>query len=302
MSDSVSDEPAEPGARLTGLRLVFRSVSEFLLDEGRMLAARHDSDLIRALVWLALMQVAGDDSERGASVRGLARSLSLPFETARRKVHELEAAGLCRLSDDRGVVAIPPPADQARAEIDRLCEAFQALMGRMTRLGAGPALFLGGPPPSPAPDQDRARQVSHRQIQGFVLRALEAGVSPHGSILNAVIYSALISLNAERITNDVHLARRYASAATPPPDELRVPARPSDIAARIGLPYELVRRRLLVFRTNGWCHAVDGGYLGSLARLEDAEVLASLLTISQRFGQLVQTVAQTGLEIGDEAG
>jgi hypothetical protein len=279
-------------------RLIYRCVSEYLLSQAGVLAARHDGDFVRAVIYLALVQAsAGRSDDDGAiSVRGLSRSLALAFETTRRKVIELEAAGLCRRLADQRLLALAPADDDLRAEIDRIAAGFQALMARMTRLGIGPGQFLG-PLPTPAADQAQARVATHRLVQGFILRALEAGVEPQGSIVNTVLYAALVSANASRITNDPVLAIRYAGADTPPPDSIRSPAKPAELAERLGLPYELVRRRLLTFGELGWARRVEAGYLANIERMDDPALMASTLAIGQRFAQLVQGVAQTGLDL-----
>jgi DNA-binding IclR family transcriptional regulator len=88
---------------------------------------------------------------------------------------------------------------------------------------------------------------------------------------------------------------RYAAADTPPPDGLRRPARPREIAERLNLPYEVVRRRLVEFHQRGWVAKVGSGYICTVERMQQPELLAGAYMIVQRLGQLVQAVAQTGL-------
>jgi hypothetical protein len=284
-------------------RLIFRCVCDFLLDEAGAMAARHDGDFIRGVAWLALLQAGAgrEAAERGVSIRALSRSLSLPFETTRRKLGDLEAAGFCRRLESGQYIPLAQNPGTTAAEVARTCQAFHDVMERLRRTGVDPAQFLAAPA-IPSPDQAAARAATRQLIEGFVLRTLEAGVAPHGSIIDAILFAALVTANADRITNDPVLARRYAGADTPPPDELRRPVRPREIAERLHMPYELIRRRLLVFLGKGWCVRRDSGYLASIARMQEPALLGTALAISQRFAQLTQAIAQAGLDLNVPAG
>lgn len=286
---------SDPESRRALQRLIFRCAADYLLDEAGVLNGRHDGDFIRAVTWLAMLQVGEGDS-RPISIRALSRSLSLPFETTRRKVRELEATGYCRMVEGQRPAATSLDPEAARTETLRCLEGYRRLTVTLARLGMGPEVFLGAPPP-PAADQEIAEQAAHRLIQGFLLRVLDAGVGPHGSMVNALIFVGLMSANAAVITNDPLLARRYAGADTPPPDSLRPPGRPRQIAERLNMPYEIVRRRLVDFVERGWVDKVQGGYRCRVERMQQPELLAGALAISQRFAQLVQQVAATGLDL-----
>ena len=292
----MSDWGSDPEARRSLQRLVFRCASDFLLDAIGLLTARHDGDVIRAVTWLALVQASADPG-RGVSVRALARSLNLPFETVRRKVRDLEAAGLCRTATDGRPIAAPLGEAAARAEAARVCEGFGLLLGNLSALGVGPATFHGGPLPPPAADQAKAQLAAHRLIHNYFLRTLEAGVEPHETMFNALVFVAAMSANAERITYDPALALRYAGADSPPPDALRRAAKPGEIAQRLNLPYEVVRRRLVEFLARGWVVKSGSGYLCAVERMQDPALLAGAYLIVQRLAQLVQAVAQTGLAL-----
>ena len=115
--------------------------------------------------------------------------------------------------------------------------------------------------------------------------------------MNVNFFVAAMSANAERITYDPALALRYAGADTPPPDALRRAARPREIARRLSLPYEVVRRRLVEFLERGWVIKSGSGYLCAVERMQDPALLAGAYLIVQRLGQLVQAVAQAGLAL-----
>ncbi|MDB5470236.1 MAG: hypothetical protein JWR84_1796 [Caulobacter sp.] len=296
----MSDWGSDPETRKGLQRLIFRCASDYLLDEMGLLTGRHDGDFIRAVTFLALVQASADPG-RGISIRALARSLNLPFETVRRKVRELEEAGLCVAAADGRPIAAPVAEAQARAEASRVCDGFSLLLGNLAALGVNPATFYGGVLPAPAADQAQAQLAAHRLIHNYFLRTLEAGVEPHETMFNALVFVGAMSANAERITYDPELAQRYAGADTPPPDGLRRPARPREIAERLNLPYEVVRRRLVDFLERGWVAKAGTGYLCTVERMQEPALLAGAYMIVQRLGQLVQAVAQTGLVLEAQA-
>lgn len=296
----MSDWGSDPEARRGLQRLIFRCASDYLIDEMGLLTGRHGGDFIQAVVFLALVQASADPG-RGISIRALARSLNLPFETVRRKVRELEGQGLCLTAADGRPVAAPVADAQARAEAVRVCEGFSLLLGNLARLGVNPATFYGGALPPPAADQGQAQLAAHRLIHNYFLRTLEAGVEPHETMFNALIFVAAMSANAERITYDPDLALRYAGADTPPPDGLRRPAKPREIAERLNLPYEVVRRRLVDLTERGWAVRSGTGYLCTVERMQQPALLAGAFMIVQRLGQLVHAVALTGLALEAQA-
>ena len=51
------------------------------------------------------------------------------------------------------------------------------------------------------------------------------------------------------------------------------------------------------YRALGWVKRATGGYLMTLDRLQDPDVLAAGLMIVQRFLQLLQSVSQLGVDL-----
>jgi DNA-binding Lrp family transcriptional regulator len=290
-------------------RLIFRCVMEFLLDEGGKLSRRHDGDFVRGAVFLAIAQATRmpDGAAAGVavprartiSVRAISQSLALPYETTRRKVAELEALGLCRRVDDGGLAA--SPAAFAGEAYDAACrETWLALRGLIVRLRTLGFDFGGfdrvSAQASPRADGQRLAEAVAVLGDDFLLRVLEAGAGPHGSILNGVLATAMLIANAELVTHDPQLAWKYAGAETPPPDSLRRPATVTELATRLGFTHETVRRRVKRFVELGWARRVTGGYLYSMARQQTPEVSNTGLMTSQRFLQLLQALRQLGVD------
>lgn len=290
-------------------RLVFRCVTTFLLDLVARQIRRHDGDFTRAVVYMAAIQASRASASemtpvpaaRGFSVRAIAQSLAMPYETTRRKITELEAKGLARRMGARGYTVSPPLFDETvhRIDSEATWRALCAVVSDLRVLGFDFDQFTGGSALSAASGltrSDRADAVAVL-VNDFLLRVLEGGVGPHGSMIDAVIFCTLLLINAELLTNDPQLAWAYAGAQTPPPDSLRRPATITGLADSLGLPHETVRRRVRRQRELGWIKRVTGGYLVTVERMQDSDVLEAGLLISRRFLQLLESVRMLGIDI-----
>ena len=289
-------------------RLLVRCLFEYVLDEAGRLARARDGDLVRGVVHIAIVQAtrAPDSAEpdgpgaplRGVSVRAIGQSLGLPYETTRRKVVELEHADLCRRVSASGVVAAPTVRDQAWLDAcDASWRSLRVAIVGLTAVGFDYQMLDGvsaqSSPPRGLPLAEAAASLS----QAFLLRVLESAVAPHGSIIDAAIITAMLTANADSMARDPEMARKYAGASTPPPDSLRRPATITEIAARLGMTRETVRRRVNRYIKLGWAVRVTGGYLFSMERQQEPEVLQTGLASAHRFLQLLQSVRQMGVDL-----
>lgn len=290
-------------------RLIFRCVTVFMLDLVSRTLRKHDGDFTRAVVYMAALQASrspshgegGPGPARVFSVRAIAQSMGIPYETTRRKIAELEAAGMARRVDTRGYTVSPQTfeGEAYRAECEATWRALQRLIADLRTLDFDFGAFSGGSSLAGARHLARADLVEAAAVlvNDFILRVLESGVQPHGSMLDSAVISTLILTNAELLTNDRELAWQYSGATTPPPDHLRRPATITEVASALGLSHETVRRRFRRYCGLGWAKRVTGGYLLTVERLQQADVLNSGLMVSQRFLQLVQSLRQLGVDV-----
>ena len=279
-------------------RLILRCVIEFMLDESRQLVLFHERNFTRAAVYLASLQACSHAAlpARGASVsvRAIALSLGLPYESGRRHVRGLEAAGILVKAPDGGT-QVTPAGQVGLRSTERLAERRVALLALIADLKAlGVEFETEAEPAQPTADLNTAIADL---LDDFTLRVLEASSGPHGSMLDALIFTGLLSANARSITYDRDLATRFAWSHTPPPDDLRRPATVTELAARLGLPNETIRRHISRFRDLGWVERVRAGFLASMARQQAPEVLRSGQIIVQNFVQLVRAAQRAGLDV-----
>lgn len=289
-------------------RLILRCVMEFLLDLASQMNRRHGGDFVQAAVFLAVCQATrpvatGDGAPptvRGISVRAIAQSLLLPYESTRRKIGELEAMGLIQRVADGGIVVTPGAlrSETARADAEANWASLRRLIADLRDLGFDFDAFgeVSALPPRLDAEATDLAGIIAGPCADFVLRVLEMAAPVHGTLLDALLCTAIINANADLLTHDAELAWRYGGAETPPPDELRRPVTVAALARRLNLPHESVRRRVNHFVALDWVKRVTGGYLYRIDRMQHADVLGSGLIISQRFLQLLQTLRQLGLD------
>lgn len=277
-------------------RLIFRCVLEFLLDESHRLITRHHGSFTRGVIHLAVAQASrrpAGSPPAAISVRAVAQSLGLAYETTRRQVGALEAEGLLSRAGESGVTVAtpaetaPPGWDEAR------CAGLRGLIADLKGLELA---FDPGPGGTPREDSELAGPLAIL-LDTFILRVLEAGVAPHGSMLDALVFSSLITGNAGDITYDRELAQKYAWSDSPPPDELRRPVAITELSERLGLPHETIRRRVVRYIALGWVVRVHGGYLSTMSRQQSPDVIEGGQIIVQRFLQLIHAARQMGLDV-----
>lgn len=289
-------------------RLIFRCVTVFLLDLVSRQIRRHEGDFTRAVIYMAAIQASRSPARGGAapdeirtfSVRAIAESMAVPYETTRRKITELEAAGLARRVASRGYTVAPTvfEGEAYRADREATWRALRQLIFELRALNFPFGAFAGGSTLAAVRDLAHAdlADAAAVLVNDFLLRVLETGVQPHGSMLDSAIISTLILTNAELLTHDPELALLYSGATTPPPDHLRKPATITELATALGLTHETVRRRIRRYRELGWVKRVTGGYLITVERLQHPDLLNSGLMVSQRFLQLLQSLRQLGVD------
>ncbi len=287
-------------------RLIFRCVTEFLLDEVGRLTRRHGGDFVRAAMLLAVVQAShgptgegvDPDRPRGVSVRSLAISLAQPFETTRRKTAALEADGLLRRVKGAGLVATEEAVGGAayHAECAVARAALVKLLADLSSLGVELSRVSGPLREHPPRSETEIAAIVRLHVDTFLLRSIEYGVTVWGSMLVNVLVAAMVTLNAGVVTHDPDLARRYAGAATPPPDILRRAVTVTDMGDRLGMSYDVVQRRVKRFVAEGWAERVRGGYLFSMEKQQKPQVLDTGLRVVQRFIQMLQALRAAGID------
>ena len=298
-------QPARLAAQ-TQLRLVQRCVIDFLLGQMARLNRRHDGDMVGGAVFLAVKQATAAPFKptpgtaswsappRAISVRAVAQSLGFSYETTRRRVIALEKAGLVRRLGDAGVT-ITPQAFERLAFREDAAASHRAALNLYAHL-AKLRIAFPAPPRGPVLSPEDLDIAVAGLCDDFALRVVEIGAIPHSSTMAGLVFAAMMSANADPITYDPELAHQYGRADTPPPDNVRRPATITEIGLRLGLPHEVVRRRVLGLIERGYARRMTGGYMVSMEVLQSPRMLESGLMINQRFVQMTQGLLALGID------
>lgn len=252
-------------------RLSTRLSNAFVLDLVKLGA--HGRDIIDPLIRAALMhtgvsQVMKDPElqvryatfdcdvpealRRPASVNSLAASLSIPFETVRRRINAFAAEGAC-VAQERGFVV--PELVTSSPFFHMACAIQHAkLMGLHAQL-----LEAGAIEPSPPASRDWDSppvRLAGRFVAEFVLRYREL-IAPHlPDVVSSAVFMDMLAINLEALplTGDGGLGDGFD-------DEARTPATGGQIGQRLGIPDETVRRHVLSLIERGYAARTARGLI-----------------------------------------
>ncbi|MFZ5670960.1 MAG: hypothetical protein ACOY4K_15840 [Pseudomonadota bacterium] len=283
-------------------RVVTRAILNFVVDEIGRQTRRHDGDFVRAAVELAVSQATrgpagwATDPARSVSVRAIAGSLGIAYETCRRKVRALEALGRCRRLGPG--VAVSPGNFEGAAYEAASAEQWNRLRGSIAELraiGFDYDLFTHISAQAPVRADDRLRTIAYL-IDDYMLRLIESRMAGDEAITDSAVLTAMVTMNAEPMRHDPDLAWRFAGRDTPPPDSARAPVTIAMLARRLGMGDDSVGRRVAHLVRKGWACRVRGGYLSSMEEQQTPAVHQARLMSVLRFLQLVQALRLLGVD------
>lgn len=315
----MDERPRDPvsAGQVGRLRLVARALAAYLLDT--IAIARGGSDVLDTLLASAIIQAnvadigrhadvqvafaeaeapPPDEMRRPVSMNALAASLNLPFETVRRRVRAMVDQGFCRAVNGGVIVPAAVLAEPGRAQAAALgYERLRALYYQLSDLGLLDRL----PPPTVdlAPGVVPFRAVS-RLVGAFVLRFVES-VSRAGGPVDALILLEIFRSNTEAFTADQRGGEGW-EAGDMVDDARRRPVSVNEVARRIGMPAETVRRHVRRMAGRGWVVRVQDGFIVPARALSLPAVFPALATTGGNLQRLFGSLSQLGvLRIWDEA-
>lgn len=265
----------------TGLRVAARLANGFALDlvklggfgrdviDGLLLVAISQANVAQITrnpelqrTYASLDQAPPDELRRPVSISGLANSLRVPYETARRRIKLLEEAGVVQVSA-RGVIVPSAPLNSPfyRMGVEANYNMVRTLYVRLRAAGLlehQPA--EPGGPTFPA-DNPPVRLVI-RLSSDYLLRLAEPITLHMGDLVTGLLLMDVIQANTEHLP-DTEGGDPDAgwSAEGFVPDHFRRPVRPVLLAERLGIPQETVRRRLMRLVAADQCERKEDGYL-----------------------------------------
>lgn len=203
----------------------------------------------------AALLVSPDEVWRPLSIHGIATSLSLPFETVRRRIRALVARGMCAFVPAGVVVAeaqLASPgllklSEETYGEVRDLYALITRHSPTFDPLGRADA------PVAPRPSDADAVWMVSRAALAYVLRYMESVDELVGSLLDGAILLAVFNHNVAR--QDLRTARWVAPQAGWEilSDDLRTRTPIFALARAMNLSPETVRRRIHNLLDRGLC-------------------------------------------------
>jgi DNA-binding Lrp family transcriptional regulator len=235
--------------------------------------SRGDGDLLDPLIFTAVLDAnmapvnrdpelqviyggdiaAPDELRRPVSINAVAQSLSLPFETVRRRVGGLARAGLCVL-EPRGVIvpraAVSSPAYNMiqRARYDRARRFYQVLK----TAGALPGDSAAN---AQTPTAGPLVRAADRALSSYMLRACNDLIALTSDVLRTLILVELTLDNIGELAT-VDLPRWAAD-----PAGLARPVRVAALAQQLRVAPETTRRHVLALEGTGFADRVGPGFI-----------------------------------------
>lgn len=198
----------------------------------------------------ALENAAPDNSRRPASINAMANSLGIPFETTRRRLRRLEAAGVCTIVPGAGVV-IPESFLTSPAYMLSVMAAHDRLLEFYGRMVDGDLL---DPLPATAYDIDEGVPLrgAARLIADYLLRAIDGVMRQSGDVVTAITLLAVLVAALD----DASWAPEADGALAALPLRSTTVAK---VSRRLGLPNETVRRHITRLVQAGLCRKTSEG-------------------------------------------
>ncbi|MDH7972891.1 hypothetical protein QH494_11905 [Sphingomonas sp. AR_OL41] len=228
----------------------------------------------------------GDPRAVGISINGLAQSLSYPFESMRRHVNALLAAGLC-VRGPGGIAAAPDALQQpALADVILLShDCFVRLVEDLKRFDV------------PMPEH---RDVPYDFMTGInaaidlMLAVADSNAQAHADWAELVLFSAILCANTKLYIHDPVLGRRYADQTAIPPRELLLPISMRRVALALSMPVSTAQRWASHLQRDGRVVRTRGGLLVSEEWLNRPQNVAISTQSYHNIGRILHRVASQG--------
>lgn len=307
-STSNAADTASPDMR----RQTYRLGSNYVLQAARLVAQAIDRDMITALVFLAISRanvsaftatpealttygglddVPPDEVRVPVTIYRLAKELGLPYETTRRHVVKLKAAGLCTLVS--GGLVVSRSTFQELRFLDAVEANFaltEGLVGELKRFGVASNVL------SSLPAGDVSRQTMRLSTEYFLDAVRLMARTMELDFVDVLLLRAASLANVQRLVHDPALGAQFGGLLDIPSDGHRTAVSAYALSAFMLMSYETVRRRMNRMVTQGlverWVH---GGYVVPGAVVMRPHVIAGTALFATLTEEFLTKLARIGV-------
>lgn len=297
-------------------RQIHRVGGDYLLNMARLVALAINRDFTTALTFLAItranvqplvesgesaLQYSGvadlppDEVRAPVTIYVIARDLGLPYETVRRHVAKLKAAGLC-VSAEGGGVIIPRHALESPTTLEYVAQCWRTTAAFVEEAASFGIVAPGDHPPA---GPEFARHVVRLAVEYFLdgMRIMADTVDL--DVLSVLVLRAVSVGNVARLAHDPRLGRVHAGLADIPPDDQRVPVSAYAVSKFLLLPYETTRRTLVRLIELGLVERREaGGLVVPAAVIAQPEVVAGTAKLAALTEAFLGRLAEVGVVPG----
>ena len=280
-------------------RMAMRLMLECYVDICRLLIRHFGGSIDSGVIFLMLLhndrrlrRVNHCSASAPMSISAIAASLDKPFETVRRKINAMAEQGICKRLPS-GIVICPDGL--ARPEQALIVDAIHDIF---VRLIVDLAFFDMVPAVSPGVALDPQADVIDLVSDLFLL-AKELGTDVHGDWMQMLVFCAVMTANARRITHDEVLAQLYAENSAPPPIHVREPVSAKAIARALHIPYPTMRRHIGTLIASGRLQWRQRGLFISPEWHQAPALLLLSERLQRRLNQHLATLAEAGFPLAN---
>jgi hypothetical protein len=214
---------------------------------------------------------APDEARRPVSLSAIATSLGLPYETVRRRIHRLERLGVC-VSSPHGAI-VPESFLASPAYLTSVVAAHARLHRFYQEVGAA-GLMEALPASRYPPEATVPIRASLRPLSDYLLRNGENLIAITGDLISGLTFFGMLS----------------AGAALPPPASAT-----AELARRLAMPHETIRRHAAQLVADGWCLRVGHGFAVTEDILRRRELTGFFRDNATNLHRLFATLAERGV-------
>lgn len=301
MSVLIESEARDDLANFHGARLAVG----YFIDATERIGRNLDLDLLDALIFLTILwrnirefvftgradSPAPLDARREASVYCMARDLSMPYETVRRRVVSLSEAGLCERTAKGYVV---PPLTFRRPEFVAVLSEAVAATGQF--VADLKAIGIKMPEPHSPPLDEIHRRMARLSVQFYVEGIAGLSKALELDPVRTLVLLTINRLNARELALETELAQAHAQAETPFPEDRRAMVSVYAIGKALRLPYETTRRHVQKLVDAGICIRDEAGrLLVPAASWDSAKTRAGIHVTWSCTRRFLNALAQLGM-------
>lgn len=287
-------------------RLMVRLIAEMHVSCNAAGLRVFEGELDRAIIFMVVARESGalslysggqavsGEAGQGISVNALASSLSRPFETMRRHVNALLAAGLCARTPAGLIV---PGEVHARPEIAGLFRVHHDTLVRVIE----DLVSYDVPLPETRAHIPYDWHTGLAAAHDVLLSGIEFYSARYQSWIDMLVVGTVMCANARPFVYDREVSLAYADFTRLPPENMRAPVPASVIARVLNLPASTTQRRVNAMIDAGKLMRKPSGLMVTEPALNGPTLVSDARNSTDHTRQILTRLAAGGFRFDEPA-